>query len=379
MRVAIKSSQDVEYELGERAWAPMETLRTAWDALPISDLFHLHALTRKTAEKDLGSKNVYLRLLDIPNSWISVLSDDGVTCRLTISNLSAGIESFNQGKVAPVLLKLSLKGTPVQQEGLALCARQQATQMEATLASKLSPRIEGVVFGNANELAQAVADEVHSAKLDLAKHLDVRVLKVETGIRSAGVSFTSDQDINAAMDLCEELEHPMDESIDHDSGLRSTVPVEMSTNSGDNAHQDLQIEASPTMTTASTQAMMLRRLIWELDVRLSAFSWSLPAQITSADANPHTSSIDATIPTRGKMERGVVVALGSNVGNKIEEIEKACRAIDADPDMRIVDTSFLYETKPMYVEDQERFVNGACEVSEEPNWDLQSYDINDRR
>jgi 2-amino-4-hydroxy-6-hydroxymethyldihydropteridine diphosphokinase len=65
------------------------------------------------------------------------------------------------------------------------------------------------------------------------------------------------------------------------------------------------------------------------------------------------------------MERGVVVALGSNVGNRIEEIEKACRAIDADPDMRIVDTSFLYETKPMYVEDQERFLNGACEVSDE--------------
>lgn len=62
------------------------------------------------------------------------------------------------------------------------------------------------------------------------------------------------------------------------------------------------------------------------------------------------------------MERGVVIALGSNVGNRIEEIEKACRAIDEDPDMRIVDTSCLYETEPMYVEDQGRFVNGACEV-----------------
>lgn len=64
------------------------------------------------------------------------------------------------------------------------------------------------------------------------------------------------------------------------------------------------------------------------------------------------------------LQRGVVVALGSNVGNRVEEIEKACQAIDADPDMRIVDTSCLYETEPMYVEDQERFVNGACEVSE---------------
>lgn len=67
------------------------------------------------------------------------------------------------------------------------------------------------------------------------------------------------------------------------------------------------------------------------------------------------------------MERGVVIALGSNVGNRIEEIEKACRAIDEDPDMRIVDTSCLYETEPMYVEDQGRFVNGACEVRMLPN------------
>lgn len=31
--------------------------------------------------------------------------------------------------------------------------------------------------------------------------------------------------------------------------------------------------------------------------------------------------------------------------------------------MRIVDTSCLYVTKPMYVEDQADFVNGACEVN----------------
>lgn len=63
-------------------------------------------------------------------------------------------------------------------------------------------------------------------------------------------------------------------------------------------------------------------------------------------------------------ERGVVIALGSNMGDRVAEIERACREIDADPDMRIVDTSCLYETDAMYVEDQDRFINGACEVSE---------------
>jgi 2-amino-4-hydroxy-6-hydroxymethyldihydropteridine diphosphokinase len=59
----------------------------------------------------------------------------------------------------------------------------------------------------------------------------------------------------------------------------------------------------------------------------------------------------------------VFVALGSNVGDRLEAIEAACSAIDSDPDMRILRTSSLYETEPMYVEDQARFLNGVCEVS----------------
>lgn len=62
-------------------------------------------------------------------------------------------------------------------------------------------------------------------------------------------------------------------------------------------------------------------------------------------------------------ETGVFVALGSNLGDRVEAIETACRLIDQDPDMHVVDTSLLYETEPMYVEDQGRFLNGACEVS----------------
>ena len=211
------------------------------------------------------------------------------------------------------------------------------------------------MFGSADDLAQAVADVVQSAKPDLAKHLVLSSLGVETAI-------TPDQHGNAARGEHEELENFADESDDHDSGFRGSVPVEMSAKSDDNARHDLQREASSTTAPGETQAATLKRLMQELDAQLSSPSPSLPAQATPA--SPPTSPIDATTPTRGEMKRGVVVALGSNVGNRIEEIEKACRAIDADPDMRIVDTSFLYETKPMYVEDQERFVNGACEVSE---------------
>lgn len=62
--------------------------------------------------------------------------------------------------------------------------------------------------------------------------------------------------------------------------------------------------------------------------------------------------------------RDAFIALGSNVGDRFKNIEDACREMDADPGIRIVKTSHLYETEPMYVADQGSFLNGAAQVSE---------------
>ncbi len=63
-----------------------------------------------------------------------------------------------------------------------------------------------------------------------------------------------------------------------------------------------------------------------------------------------------------KMKRTAYIALGSNLGDRIGWIEKACNEMDARG-IRVKKTSSLWETEPMYVLDQDRFVNGACEVS----------------
>ena len=55
------------------------------------------------------------------------------------------------------------------------------------------------------------------------------------------------------------------------------------------------------------------------------------------------------------------IALGSNIGDRIGWIEKACRSMN-ERGIRVTRTSALYETEPMYVEDQDSFVNGVCEV-----------------
>lgn len=63
-----------------------------------------------------------------------------------------------------------------------------------------------------------------------------------------------------------------------------------------------------------------------------------------------------------KLPHKAYVALGSNLGNRIEMIESACKMMEADKSIRISRTSSLYETEPMYVKEQDRFINGICEV-----------------
>lgn len=55
------------------------------------------------------------------------------------------------------------------------------------------------------------------------------------------------------------------------------------------------------------------------------------------------------------------VALGSNIGDRVGMIESACQVM-RDRGLKISRTSALYETKAMYLEDQQNFINGACEV-----------------
>ena len=56
------------------------------------------------------------------------------------------------------------------------------------------------------------------------------------------------------------------------------------------------------------------------------------------------------------------IALGSNLGDRIRNIETACHELN-HIGLRVLRTSSLYETAPMYVEEQASFINGVCEVT----------------
>lgn len=56
------------------------------------------------------------------------------------------------------------------------------------------------------------------------------------------------------------------------------------------------------------------------------------------------------------------IALGGNLGDRVAEIERACNEMDKRC-IKVTRTSSLWETEPMYMTDQDRFLNGVCEVS----------------
>jgi dihydroneopterin aldolase/2-amino-4-hydroxy-6-hydroxymethyldihydropteridine diphosphokinase/dihydropteroate synthase len=89
----------------------------------------------------------------------------------------------------------------------------------------------------------------------------------------------------------------------------------------------------------------------------------LPILFASVNLN-----VSPPIPTHT-----AAIALGSNLGDRFANIETALRLIE-HPNQLLVDigdaaavsvvnTSFMYETAPMYVTDQPRFANCACLVS----------------
>ncbi|KAJ3205642.1 trifunctional dihydropteroate synthetase [Entophlyctis luteolus] len=60
----------------------------------------------------------------------------------------------------------------------------------------------------------------------------------------------------------------------------------------------------------------------------------------------------------------VYLGLGSNLGDRAKNISFGLDSLCADASVsRLLDTSFLYETKPMYLEDQPNFLNAACKIT----------------
>ncbi|KAI0701830.1 Dihydropteroate synthase-like protein [Cytidiella melzeri] len=91
---------------------------------------------------------------------------------------------------------------------------------------------------------------------------------------------------------------------------------------------------------------------------------------TAADYVIGSPAVPGSVTESGSHQ--VTIAVGSNIGDRFANIEYALRLLEnprkelkedsTDAFVTILDTSFLYETKPMYVLDQPKFANCACLV-----------------
>jgi 2-amino-4-hydroxy-6-hydroxymethyldihydropteridine diphosphokinase / dihydropteroate synthase len=77
--------------------------------------------------------------------------------------------------------------------------------------------------------------------------------------------------------------------------------------------------------------------------------------------DPEPKDIDQPDPQQPAPLHRAMIALGSNIGDRITMIEQACEMMPLRG-IAVKATSLLYETAPMYVTDQESFYNGVCEV-----------------
>lgn len=62
------------------------------------------------------------------------------------------------------------------------------------------------------------------------------------------------------------------------------------------------------------------------------------------------------------MENLAYIALGSNMGDRFEYLKKAIFLLNSHEEIRVVNTSSIYETDPVGYTDQDQFLNMAVQV-----------------
>jgi len=87
--------------------------------------------------------------------------------------------------------------------------------------------------------------------------------------------------------------------------------------------------------------------------------------IMCTNSTIRTNSTSTAIPNQSQQSwRRAYLAVGSNLGDKYQNIAKALKLLEANnpTSIKLIRTSYLRSTSPMYVTDQPSFLNGAVEI-----------------
>ncbi|KAI0356962.1 Dihydropteroate synthase [Trametes cingulata] len=144
----------------------------------------------------------------------------------------------------------------------------------------------------------------------------------------------------------------------------------------ESARSTVRISKPSALLTAEASELEVTRSF--ADLHVDSTNTSTPTAL-SAPASSSLRAIPSTFVTppssrasNSSHPHRAAIAIGSNVGDRFANIECALRLLEApgadlenwsgDPRVVVVDTSFMYETAPMYVAEQPRFINCACIV-----------------
>ncbi|KAJ1874975.1 trifunctional dihydropteroate synthetase [Coemansia sp. RSA 990] len=133
----------------------------------------------------------------------------------------------------------------------------------------------------------------------------------------------------------------------------------------------VRVEKPSALVFAACSAVEITRSVDDFSTTAlnSAAISQAPSAAASACHTPaqaETPVAETAADAESKPDAGmhsVYIALGTNVGDRLKNLHQALNRLNTDlPMSRLVDTSFLYETAPMYVTDQPAFLNAACLV-----------------
>lgn len=102
----------------------------------------------------------------------------------------------------------------------------------------------------------------------------------------------------------------------------------------------------------------MSKLVKRVDVRIEKPSPPIDEEMDSVGVEYHLINDDtdsSSIKT--------FLSLGSNMGDREANLKEAIKFLDNSPDINIISTSSLYETEPMYMQEQNNFYNIAVGIS----------------
>jgi dihydroneopterin aldolase/2-amino-4-hydroxy-6-hydroxymethyldihydropteridine diphosphokinase len=118
--------------------------------------------------------------------------------------------------------------------------------------------------------------------------------------------------------------------------------------------------------TIATEIMEMSPLVNKISVKIEKTSPPIKENLESVGIRYVLDRADYEGKRSKAAGRDVYLSLGSNMGSREDNLRKAVGIIDSNPDFDLIRVSSIYETEPMYFEDQDYFYNIVlrCRVDE---------------